>query len=87
MREIVTTTANYLTIMEGGKSTPQVEVGIVTSEVIYGLDYQGVTKSRACETLRFATSPKMLRKLAEGLVEFADECEVEFDKTKQQELL
>ena len=80
MREIVTTTANYLTLIEEGKLVPHIEVGIVTSEVAYGLDYQGVTKNRVCDTLRFAATPKTLRKLAEGLIGFADECE--FGKTK-----
>lgn len=81
MKEIVTTSANYLALIQEGKLVPQIELGITTSEVTYGLDYQGVAKSRNCETLRFSIDPANLRKMAEGLIVFADECETEFENS------
>ena len=82
MKEIVTTSANFIALIDAGKIIPQIEVGITVSEVQYGLDYQGVTKSRTCETLRFIISPEKLRLMAKGIVQFAEECEAEFDKAK-----
>jgi hypothetical protein len=82
VKEIVTTSANFLAILEDGKLTPQIELGITTSEVEYGLDYQGVTKSRICKTIRFSISPEKLRKMAKGLDKFADDCDEEFAKSK-----
>lgn len=82
MKEIVTTSANFLAILEDGKLTPQIEIGITTSEIDYGLDYQGITKTRKCQTLRFSIDLDRLRKMAEGLVKFADDCDDEFKKAK-----
>ena len=82
MKEIVTTSANFLALLEDGKLTPQIEIGITTSEVDYGLDYQGVTKTRKCQTLRFSIDPERLRTMAKGLIKFADDCDEEFEKSK-----
>lgn len=84
MKEIVTTSANFLALLEDGKLTPQLEIGITTSEVEYGLDYQGVTKSRACQTIRFSVDPVRLRTMANGFIKFADDCDEEFEKVKGQ---
>ena len=82
MKEIITTSANFLALLEDGKLTPQLEIGITTSEVEYGLDYQGVTKSRTCQTIRFSIDPERLRAMASGLIKFADDCDEEFNKLK-----
>lgn len=83
MKEIVTTSANFLAHFDNAKLEPQLEIGITTSEVEYGLDYQGVIKTRNCETFRFAISPDKLRTMAKGFIQFADDCEEEFDKFKE----
>ena len=84
MKEIVTTSANYAALILDGEIIPQIELGITLSEVEYGLDYQGVTKTRKCETIRFCIDPDKLRKMAEGLIKFSDECDDEFTKTKKE---
>lgn len=82
MKEIITTSANFMAVIEGGKLVPQIEIGIITSEVGYALDFQGVTKTRNCEALRFAISPDQLRKMAHGFMDFAEQCETEISKAK-----
>lgn len=78
MKEIVTTSANFYAIQVGKKLEAQVEVGIVLSEPTYRPDHGGeIIKERRCETVRFCASTDVLRKMAEGLIRFADEADEE----------
>ena len=80
MKEIVTTSANFFAIINKGKVIPQIEIGITTSEVEYGMDFDGIKKSRKCETFRFMVSPEQLRKVSDDFEEYADECENEIEQ-------
>ena len=80
MKQIVTTSANYLAVILDGKLIPEIEVGITTSEMDYGFTLDGVIKSRKCETLRISGDPTTLRTMAAGLVDFADDCEDKFNQ-------
>jgi len=78
MKEIVTTTANFLAVIAGGKLRPEIEVGLVLSEPTYRPDHGGeMIRERKFETVRFSASPHILRRMAEGLIEFADDAEKE----------
>lgn len=85
MKEIVTTSANFHAVLIEGTLSPEIEVGITISEPSYKLACDGVIKDRVFETVRFSTSPETLRKMADGLVKFADDCQAEFDKATRKE--
>ena len=78
MKEIVTTSANFYAVRVGKKLAPEIEIGLVLSEPHYRPDHGGeMIKERRCETVRFAASPDTLRRMAEGLVKFANEADEE----------
>ena len=77
MKEIVTTSANYVAVIIGnGTLRAECEIGLVLSEPTYRPDHGGeIIKERKCETIRFSASPEILRKLSESFRQFADESE------------
>ena len=85
MKQVVTTTANFHAVIQNGNITPEIEVGITLCEPHYELSTEGVSKSRKSETFRFSADPDTLRKLADGLIDFANDCEAEFGKAMKKE--
>ena len=85
MKEIVTTSANFHAVIREGNLTPEIEVGITVSEPQYEMSMEGVSRSRKYETFRFSSDPAVLRKIADGLHDFANDCEAEFNKAMKKE--
>jgi len=85
MKEIVTTSANFHAVIRSGNLAPEIEVGITISEPQYEMSLEGVSKSRKYETFRFSCNPETLRKMADGLHDFANDCETEFNKAMSKE--
>jgi hypothetical protein len=78
VKEIVTTSANFYAVRVGKKLAPEIEIGLVLSEPHYRPDHGGeMIKERRCETVRFAATPDTLRRMAEGLIKFANEADEE----------
>lgn len=79
MKEITSTTANFLAripLDQGERLVPEIEIGLVVSEVGYRLGNTGqLKKERVAETVRFVVSAENLRKLAKTLGSYADEAE------------
>lgn len=78
MKQILTINANFHALWAEGskKLLPQVEVILVMSEPSYTVDGVGdVIRQNATSQVRFSASPKLLRKIADSLVNLAEEAE------------
>ena len=77
MKEITSTAFNFLAqLHKDGPPTPDVEVALVFSEVVYDLNQGGeIVRNRRTETVRFTAPPAILRKLAKQFTDVAEECE------------
>ena len=81
MKELRSTTANIALVIGGGEASTVVEVVLLVSEPKYSIDASGsVAKARNLEDMRFSTSPKGLRDLADVLLKLADEADEETKK-------
>lgn len=81
MKEITCIASNSLALFADGKLEPSAEIALVLSEVEYRIVPDGqVVRERAAQTVRFASSPAGLRKLAEKLLQTADDTERDFEK-------
>lgn len=78
MKQLLTVSSNYFAVRaENGLLLPEVEVILVLSEPTYAVDAVGeLVKHRETSQSRFVASPKVLRKLAEALLQFAAEADL-----------
>lgn len=77
MKELLTVNSNFsASFTEGKKLLPQAEVILVLSEPIYAVDASGeIVRQRKNTHVRFAATPKALRKLSKELEHIANESE------------
>jgi hypothetical protein len=78
MKEITSVAFNFFAqLHKEGPPTPDVEVALILSEVVYGLNSAGeVVRDRRPETVRFVASPAILRRLAKQFIEAATDCDL-----------
>jgi len=76
MKELLGNARNHFVSQseDGSKLRPMTEVALILTEPVFACDAAGsLVRSRATETIRFATTPHGLRILAKQFTEYAAE--------------
>ena len=80
MKQLLTTARNIRHAINDGVLLAEIEIVIGLSERVAKLHGSEVTLLEECETVRFSIGPKAARKVAETLIEYADEADAETER-------